>query len=589
MKNIQTPGKVHLSALIRKIRDGEFVIPDFQRPFEWKPADIDDLITSILQDYFIGTLLLWRATSENKLTLSCNNIIGFQNNQVKGNYIVLDGQQRLTALHYAFIAPPCLYPGYDWRYLWFIDLSKIVDSIENNNPDVLNESVIRYYGKNENMEKYKSNSKGQIKDKLFPVYLFERNKQYYKWLDAYEDKYGEEERETIENFFEELLDQFYVSYIELESDIEIPKVCDIFTRINSKGVKLTIFDLLNAMMRPHQIKLKEMYEKSDQDFDFKAGGKIRIFLMQIISMLLQEYASPKYLSYLVPGAIKREKDATGTSQEVVLIEDSNSFNQYWEKAVDLAVQAIKYLQNPTIFGVVNEYFLPYRNMIPILALLLNEKEDQSNDIATIDDKIKIWYWSTVITQNYSSSVDSKMTKDLQDMRKWFKDNNSIPSVVLDARSRIESIDLTKEGPSSAIYKAIINLLFVEGAKDFITYQHLSLTGNGDLNDHHIVPRSWGEKNGLGGITTNSILNRTLLYDRTNKHLLRDDLPNKYINNMLKKTKDKNHAYQALESHMISKEAVEILLRKDFGVQAYLEFIQERKALMMSKLHSVLGV
>lgn len=591
MKNIQTPAKIHLSALINKIKQGSYVIPDFQRPFEWKPTDIDDLITSVLQDYFIGTLLLWRANRSNQSVLSCENIQGFKTNELNGDYVVLDGQQRITAMHYAFIAPPVLYPvkGYVWRYLWFIDLNIVLESLKQENPDLLSDSVIRSYGKVENMENAKYDVEGQIKDKLFPVYLFERNGEYYKWLQEYAKEYGEQESKTVDDFFNELLDQFYISYIELESDIDIPKVCDIFTRLNSKGVRLTIFDLLNAMLRPQGIKLKEMYDEIESSLEFKLNGKVRIFLLQVISMLLQEYASPKFLSYLVPGAVKKEKDIHGQKQEKVLLSDSNHFSEYWNRSVNLTMQAMKYLQNLSTFGVVKEYFLPYQSMIPILAVLLNEKQNSENNIASIDKKIKMWYWSTVITQNYSSSVDSKMTKDLQDMRKWFKDDNAVPSIVVDAQQRIESIDLTKEGPNSAIYKAIINLLFLEGAKDFVTYEHISLTEDGGLNDHHIVARSWGEKNGLWGTTINTILNRTLLYDKTNKHVISDDLPNVYIKDMLEKSTDKELVYKTLESHMISRKAVEILLRENFSKEDYQEFIEERQRTIMDKLRSILEV
>ncbi len=40
------------------LREGRYVVPDFQREFEWQPWDIRDLVRSIFLDYFIGSLLL---------------------------------------------------------------------------------------------------------------------------------------------------------------------------------------------------------------------------------------------------------------------------------------------------------------------------------------------------------------------------------------------------------------------------------------------------------------------------------------------------------------------------------------------------
>ena len=92
MKNIETPDKKHLASIIHDLRDGRFGIPDFQRPFEWNPRDVLELIRSIFEDYYIGTLLLWKASRENVDYLSCAPIYGAKAG-TKFDHIVLDGQQ----------------------------------------------------------------------------------------------------------------------------------------------------------------------------------------------------------------------------------------------------------------------------------------------------------------------------------------------------------------------------------------------------------------------------------------------------------------------------------------------------------------
>jgi uncharacterized protein with ParB-like and HNH nuclease domain len=43
--------------LIDDVRRGTLVLPDFQRPFVWKPDDVQELLVSVLGDYYIGSML----------------------------------------------------------------------------------------------------------------------------------------------------------------------------------------------------------------------------------------------------------------------------------------------------------------------------------------------------------------------------------------------------------------------------------------------------------------------------------------------------------------------------------------------------
>src|SRR5438132_5384277 len=111
MKNAQKPDHISLNTLIGRLREGRFVIPDFQREFEWLPWDIRQLMRSIFLDYYIGSLLLWKGNEENFKALSCESVYGYEGDNKGRNYIVLDGQQRLTAMYYAFLAPKVELPS----------------------------------------------------------------------------------------------------------------------------------------------------------------------------------------------------------------------------------------------------------------------------------------------------------------------------------------------------------------------------------------------------------------------------------------------------------------------------------------------
>ena len=125
MKDAQKPDHVSLNTLVSHLREGRFVIPDFQRDFEWKPWDISELMRSIFLDYYIGSLLLWKGPPENFSALSCEAVYGYQGKD-RPEYIVLDGQQRLTAIYYAFLAPDKVLPNRANRYYYFLNVDKFM-------------------------------------------------------------------------------------------------------------------------------------------------------------------------------------------------------------------------------------------------------------------------------------------------------------------------------------------------------------------------------------------------------------------------------------------------------------------------------
>ena len=104
MKRLERPEKKHLQAVLSDIREGKFAIPTFQREFDWGAKDILELIRSIFEDYYIGTLLFWKVSPENITSLKYEGIYGFSG-ESKPEFFVLDGQQRLSAIYYALCSP----------------------------------------------------------------------------------------------------------------------------------------------------------------------------------------------------------------------------------------------------------------------------------------------------------------------------------------------------------------------------------------------------------------------------------------------------------------------------------------------------
>lgn len=551
------------------------MIPDFQREFEWPPGDVNGLIRSIFEDYYVGTLLLWRATKENLKFLHCESIYGYVGEQ-KAEHIVLDGQQRLSALYYAFFAPEKNFPGRKLRYLFFVDLQKLL-------AEDYEEAFQYFYGKE--ASGLISDKDRQFEQHLFPLKVFgEAGHSWLKWLQEYEQYWSSkgtsdiaEKRTKIEGIFSELLNGYYICYIELDREILVDKVCDIFTRINNTGVDLDTFDLLNALLRPRDINLKQTWRDIRNQFNLPDPDKSKILILQTMSLLRQDYCAPKFLYYLVPGALKKIREKDGSFRNITLVNSEDEFKKLWSEAVALNLNALRVVSNQKDLGAIIPKFIPYPTLLPILSVLLHEKTKVENQQGA-EKKIRAWYWSSVFTQNYSSSVESQMAQDLREMREWLSNDEVAPDVIRELKNTIRNLNLLElDSPSSAVYKGVFCLLARKGARDLSTWE---LPEYSVLDDHHLVPKSWGEKNAPH--LANSIANRTPLSDDTNRRILRDRLPNVYIAELITKY-GRQSVIELLATHLVSEKALEVLLRDPFSASDFEEFLRIRQDVLLEEI------
>jgi hypothetical protein len=603
MKDAQKPDHKNLNTLIVWLKEGRFVIPDFQREFEWQPWDINELIRSVIQDYYIGSLLLWKGKPENFYALSCEPIYGFEG-ESRPEYIVLDGQQRLTAMYYAFIGPEISFPRRTKPALFFINVEKFCEEEY--------DDAFQYKWRTQQLVMLMSDRQIQFAEHQFPLSVFgEGGWALPNWLQDYEKYWKGKAEEATEKsdsagaatalknarnagIFSRHLDgifnQYQISYIELDREIAVDKVCDIFTQINSRGIQLDVFDLMNALIKPHlsveDQSLKMMWRKAAPRLAFIETEKMNVYILQVMSILRQAYCSPKYLYFLLPGHKKPVRYPDGRRTNEILITDIADFKKRWNYAIDALESSIKTLRHPREYGVIAFRFLPYVSIIPAFTAL--QALVKTLDPATRLDaqrKIRHWYWASVFTNRYSGSVESTTAKDFQEVKAWFDDDTAEPSLIQEFKLRFANLDLHKEVKrGSSIYNAIFNLLILHDARDWITGMSAQ---NDDLDDHHIVPVSWGEQNQKGKRTSiHTILNRTPLTKDTNRNFIRERLPNEYLPELI--ANNGENAVQAiLEAHFISPSAQAILLRNPFMSADYEEFISERQHTMHHAIEDLL--
>jgi hypothetical protein len=596
MKDAQKPDHVSLNTLIGRLKDGRYVIPDFQRDFEWRPSDIRELMRSIFLDYYIGSLLLWKGKKENFEALSCEALYGHSGEDNR-EYIVLDGQQRLTAMYYAFLAPDVPAPKRSNRFLYFVNVDKFMDEIY--------DEAFGYDWLTKRWSKVLKDQETQFANHIFPLSVIgaggwdlgnwvQQYEQYWKEKDiaaktagnSDDAKQADHHASNAKSFgklLKELTEQYQISYIELDRDLSVDKVCDIFTQINSRGIQLDVFDLMNALLKPKGLRLKHMWREAAQRFDFDIE-KMNVYILQVMSILRQSYCSPKYLYFLLPGQQKQVRDPDGTRRKEVLVRDIADFETRWNNAVNAIERAIRLLGHPQEFGVIASNYLPYVTILPVFAALQAHVTDlPANRQLDAQRKIRHWYWASVFNNRYSGSVESTSARDFVDVKAWMEKDEAEPALIGEFATQFRTIDLRKETKrGTSVYNGIFNLLVIQGARDWMTG---NVPQHGDLDDHHIVPESWGKKKVQGDLI-NSILNRTPLTADTNRKVISDRLPNAYLPELMAKSGEST-IRAVFESHFISRAAFNILLRDPFGPDDFEAFVAERQRTLQEAIEYLL--
>ena len=381
-----------------------------------------------------------------------------------------------------------------------------------------------------------------------------------------------------------ITEQYQVAYIELDRDLEVEKVCDIFTQINSKGVQLDVFDLINALLKPKGLQLKRMWRDASPKLEFVESSKMNVYILQVMSILRQAYCSPKYLYYLLPGQEKPIRDPDGTRRKEVLVPNIGDFEKRWNTAVAALESAITLLKHPQEFGAISSNYLPYVSILPAFAALqAHVKSLPPGERLAAKRKIRHWYWASVFMNRYSGSVESTTARDFLDLKEWISEDSAEPGLIAEFKARFRELKLRSENRrGTSVYNGIYNLLVLQGAKDWMSGD---VPQHDDLDDHHIVPVSWGKKH-LSGNAVHTILNRTPLTAETNRHVIKDRLPNKYLPEMIA-INGENAVRSLMESHFISPAAQAILLRDPFTAEDYEAFIAERQRTLQEAIENLL--
>jgi hypothetical protein len=493
-------------ALFVEIDTGQIKLPMFQREFVWEKEQSAKLIDSILKGFPIGTFIFWKTKEE----LRSYKEVGNHKlpDTPKGDYAqyILDGQQRITSLYAIRKGIRITKDGkeVDYRDI-FINLDYDPEADEQ---IVVTEKVD---GKSfVSVHDVLSKSMGTFYKTLSPSQADQ--------VDAYKNK----------------LTTYDFSTITIK-DYPIEVACEVFSRINTGGKALTVFEIMVAKTydETRKFDLAEKFEPlrdgSGDDKDCLTAAKFETVPESIIMQCV---------AAIILKAVR--------SRDILKIR-RDLFIDNWEPMKASLFTAIDFIRS--------ELRVPVSQLVPYPALLVpltyffhktGNKKPTNEQVRLLE---QFFYW-VGLNLRYSSSTESKLAEDFNKM-------DSIVISEMPSYSRAElkvssgTIAETWFSAGNANCKAILCLLAYQQPKSFDT-SGLVILDNSNLkiassrNYHHFFPKAY-----LAGTDTdhepNLIANITLIDGYSNKHRIGKKAPSKYIKAF---AKDNKSISTALQTHLI---------------------------------------
>lgn len=234
-----------LTHLVEDIKHGNIALPDIQRPFVWSAAKARDLFDSLYRGYPVGTLMFWETGAD----VGTRQVGGGDSEKV-AKLLIVDGQQRLTALYAVITGRPVLTKAFEEKRIRIAfrpsdETFEVADAAIEKDPEFLPDITALWD------DGYRPTVRA------FLARLAEGRGAGLNQAeeDALEDR--------IDRVFD--LANFRFQVVELNAGADEEQVAEIFVRINSEGVKLNQADFILTLMSVHWEKGRRQLEAFCRD------------------------------------------------------------------------------------------------------------------------------------------------------------------------------------------------------------------------------------------------------------------------------------------------------------------------------------
>jgi hypothetical protein len=579
-----------IDSLLAWIKNGDIAIPEIQRPFVWSGAKVRDLIDSLYSGYPIGYLITWRNPD---VRLKDGTSSG-------GKKILIDGQQRVTALMAALLGEYIINDDYK-RVRIRIAFHPAEQKFEVCNPAI-------------------EKDKDWIPD---ISKLFSKEMNLLTFVDGYCKRNVEADRNSVYEALERLnkITTKQIGVIELNPDLDIEVVTEIFIRINSQGVKLSQADF--AMSK---IASNERYDGPNirKCIDYFAHLAIAPEFYNILTDNDQEFIKTEYFPKMQ--WLKNEKDdlydpsykdiirtaftykfERGRLKDLVSLLSGRNFEtrEYEEEIEESSFKTLKEglsnFMNESNFkrfimilksaGFVDTSLIRSKNVTNYAyALYLKLREEGYKD-DYIESAVRRWFVLSILTKRYSGSPESAFDFDIK-RSSGGKFPNYLRQVeeadLSDAywtAGLVQSLDTSVA--SSPFFHVYLAAQVKSNDKGFlsrdITVKDL-IEHKGDI--HHIFPRSYLKKHGLTRGRYNQIANYVYMQSEINIRV-GSNPPKKYFTDLRKQVNGNQTIYGGItdEKELMKNLKMNCIPEDIFEmtIDEYDDFLQKRRELMAKKI------
>ncbi len=500
--------------------------------------------------------------------------------------LVLDGQQRLTSLFQALkLDGPVVTqdPRKQQVSGWFyVDMRQALD--ENTDRDdairflPASRKVLNFRG--EVLEDY-STPEREYEAHLFPLQaVFDGG----DWGDDFTDHWdGDKEKRKLWRDFNEAFvrpfDRYHVPVIELGQSTPRQAVCQVFEKVNTGGVTLTVFELLTATYAADEFDLRQHWEQECQAAwqapEYRILREVsNTDFLQTVTLLA---TTDRRIREAAQGTEEERLPRLGCKRKDMLALSLEDYMRFAPSVIVGFKAAAKFLHQQFVF---DTKFLPYGTQLIPLAAILALAGDAAHS-AGAQQKLARWYWCGVFGELYGGSTETRFSQDLPDVVDWILQDAAEPRTVAAAQFAPSRL-LTLRTRNSAAYKGIYALLLKAGATDWRTGEKAEVTGYFDesIDIHHIFPKIWCEKAGHAATDYNSIINKTPLTARTNR-LIGGTAPSDYLGRLVRASQTpRKGVADRVRTHLAEPD---LLAADDFE-----EFFAARRTALLGAISEAMG-
>lgn len=596
-----TNTSITIKGLLGLIEAKDIAIPEIQRPFVWKNSQVRDLIDSLYKGYPTGYIILWK-----------NPNVKLKDGTISsGKKVIIDGQQRITALMTAVAAQKVF--NSDFKE------SRVKIAF---NPF----AALEYCNGDSEAEMFAVQTPAHVKSKNWIPDISEIfSTKFSSW--TFIPEYIKENPEMTGDDLQKVLNMLkniettQIGVIELSEKLDIDVVTDIFIRINSKGTPLSQGDFVMSKMAadeqhggntlrklidyfshlavvptyyeyiknndtgfastPYLQKLAWLADDKETVYDPGCDDVIRVAFMHklkraklanLVQLLTgRDFETREFKEEIVEDTFKKMYEG------VLNVISQHNFTQFM-----IAIKSAGFISNKMV---TSNMALDFAYTIHLLL--------QESDVPVAERKriVQKWYILSVLTGRYSNSPETVFAKDIRQISEQGVTNTlkAIEDATLSANfwevAIPQNLAMTStNNPTYLVYLAAqVYFNDISLLSSNITVRELINLG-GDV--HHVFPKQYLINNHFTKNQYNQDANYAYL-DRPVNESIGKKAPREYFNIALNQCETK----VALCGSIIDNELLMKNLEMncipsdvfDMEFQDYPRFLEERRLLMAKKI------